>query len=310
MKQHQNVKQILEQLSEYYKSLVTKFKMFLIAELCVAKNTVDAYFCDIVEFLEFLYHRLKIKTVESVDKSVLRSYVSHMQSIGYKRSSMRRKINAIRSFFKFLLRKGYLTSTPVVHLSNIKKEKSLPSFLTKEEIEKLLSLIEPKDFISSRDRALLELLYSSGLRISEVAELVEEDVDFYEGLVNVKGKGGRQRIVPVGDVALKYIRQYLKFKHGIGIKTKSLFVNKFGTKLTVRGMRNIVSKWVKLAAIHKKITPHTFRHTFATHLLDAGCDLRSIQEMLGHQSLSTTNIYTHLTLDRLKKVYEEVHPRK
>lgn len=309
MKEKPN-KQVLDKLPENYKSLLTKFKTFLIAELCVANNTVVSYITDLINFFEFLYFSLKIKTIENVDKLILRSYVSYLQTSGYKKSSIRRKINAIRTFFKFLLRKRYLSSTPVIHLSNIKKEKSLPGFLTKEEVEQLLSLIEPKDFISSRDRALIELLYSSGLRISEVAELLENDIDFYEGLVNVKGKGGKERVVPVGDVALKYLRYYLRYKQNIGIKSKALFVNKFGTKLTVRGIRNIVSKWVKLAAIHKRVTPHTFRHTFATHLLDAGCDLRSIQEMLGHQSLSTTNIYTHLTLDRLKKVYEEVHPRK
>jgi site-specific recombinase XerD len=209
-----------------------------------------------------------------------------------------------------LLAKKYISSNPALYISNIKKEKILPSFLSKNEVEKLLSLIEPKDFKTSRDRALLELLYSSGLRISEVAKLLESDIDLYEGSVLVKGKGNKERIVPVGDIATRYIREYLKFKHNQGFKNPTLFLNKFGKPLSVRGIRKIITLWVKKASIHKKVTPHTFRHTFATHLLDAGCDLRSIQEMLGHKSLSTTNIYTHVSIERLKKVYEETHPRR
>ncbi|MCS7151742.1 MAG: tyrosine recombinase [Endomicrobia bacterium] len=306
----EKLKQSLERLTESYKSLLTKFKTFLIAEQCVSKNTLIAYVFDICNFLEYLCVKLKVKSIEDVNKTILRSYISLLQTAGYKRSSIRRKLNAIRTFFKFLVRKKHIKYNPIIYVSSIKREKNLPNFLTKKEVEELLSLIEPKDIFSARDRALMELLYSSGLRISEISELTEDDIDIYEGIVTVRGKGGKERIVPVGDVALIYIKRYLQYKHKEGMKTKYLFINKFGEKISVRSIRNIVSKWVKLAAIHKRVTPHTFRHTFATHLLDAGCDLRSIQEMLGHQSLSTTNIYTHLTLERLKKVYEEIHPRK
>ncbi len=195
-------------------------------------------------------------------------------------------------------------------MGNIKKLKRLPTFLTKEEISNLFSLIEPEDFMSARDRAILELLYSSGLRISELTQLTEYDIDLYEGLVTVKGKGNKERVVPVGDVAIKYIKEYLRYKHQFNPNEKYLFLNKFGKNLSIRGVRKIILRWIKKASIHKKVTPHTFRHTFATHLLESGCDLRSIQEMLGHQSLSTTNIYTHLTIERLKKIYQEAHPRK
>jgi tyrosine recombinase XerC len=295
---------------EIYKSLITKFKTYLIAEQNVSHNTVLAYTTDLYDFFSYIFYEVKIKNIQDVTKLVVRSYITKLQSLGYKKTSISRKINTLRTFFKFLVRKNFLHTNPILYLSSIKKEKSLPSFLTKDEIIKLFSLIQPIDFISARDRAILELLYSSGLRISELAQLTEDDIDLYEGLVTVQGKGGKERTVPVGSVAIGFIREYLKYKYELGIRKKELFLNKFGNRLSVRGIRKIVAKWVEKAAIHKKVSPHTFRHTFATHLLDAGCDLRSIQEMLGHQSLSTTNIYTHLTLERLKNVYEKVHPRK
>jgi len=315
-----NIKQIMKKIvflqkkitekPEIYKSLITKFKTYLIAERNASYNTVLSYTTDLFDFFNYVFYEIKIKNIQDVTKLVVRSYITKLQNLGYKKSSISRKINTLRAFFKFLVKKKILQTNPILYLSSIKKEKSLPSFLTKEEIEKLFSLIQPVDFISARDRAILELLYSSGLRISELAQLTEDDIDLYEGLVTVQGKGGKERTVPVGSVAVNYIREYLKYKYELGIRKKELFLNKFGNKLSVRGIRKIVTKWVNKAAIHKKVSPHTFRHTFATHLLDAGCDLRSIQEMLGHQSLSTTNIYTHLTLERLKSVYEKVHPRK
>ncbi len=280
------------------------------AEQNVSPNTTIAYIGDITEFFWFVFSKLKIKEVELVNKVVVRSFISYLQDLNYEKSSIIRKVNSLKTFFRFLIRKKIIQFNPVLYISNIKKAQRLPTFLTKEEIENLFSLIEPKDFASARDRALLELFYSSGLRISEVAQLTEDDIDLYEGLVTVKGKGNKERIVPVGDIALKYLREYMRYKHKLVNAEKYLFLNKFGQRLSVRGIRKVVSKWIKKAAIHKKVTPHTFRHTFATHLLEAGCDLRSIQEMLGHQSLSTTNIYTHLTIERLKKIYQEVHPRK
>ncbi len=304
------LQQKITDLPEYYRNLITKFKTYLIAEQNVSNNTVVSYTTDLFEFFNYIFFELKIKNVQVVNRSVVRSYVTKLQNLGYKKSSISRKINSLRTFFKFLVRKKILQTNPLIYLFSIKKEKSLPNFLTKEEIEKLFSLIEPTDFISARDRAILELLYSSGLRISELAQLTEDDIDLYEGLVTVQGKGGKQRSVPVGSVAISCIKEYLKYKYELGIRKKELFLNKFGNRLSVRGIRKIVAKWVKKAAIHKKVSPHTFRHTFATHLLDAGCDLRSIQEMLGHKSLSTTNVYTHLTLERLRNVYEKVHPRK
>lgn len=308
-----NLKQKIQvkNLPDEYKKFLIKFKTYLIAEQNVAENTIISYLNDLEEFLLFIYNNLKIKNIEQANKTTIRSFISELQQLGYKKNSIARKVNTLKIFFKFLVMKKLITQNPILYISNIKKEKILPSFMSKNEIEKLLSLIEPKDFFSSRDRAILELLYSSGLRISELAQLIENDLDLYEGLIRiVKGKGDKERVVPVGEIAIKFIKEYLKFKYKIGFTNKTLFLNKFGLPLSVRGIRKIISLWIKKASLYKKITPHTFRHTFATHLLEAGCDLRSIQEMLGHKSLSTTSIYTHLTLERLKKVYEEVHPRR
>jgi len=306
-----NLKQKIQQeLPNEFKIFLTKFKTYLITECNVAENTLISYLLDLEEFFLFISSVLKIKNISNVNKIVVRSFILELQQLGYKKNSILRKINTLKTFFKFLLAKKYILFNPVLYISNIKKEKTLPNFLSKNEVGKLLSLIEPKDFKTSRDRAILELLYSSGLRISEVTQLLENDIDLYEGLVLVKGKGNKERIVPVGDIAIKFIREYLKLKHKQGFKNPTLFLNKFGKPLSVRGVRKIISLWIKKASIHKKVTPHTFRHTFATHLLDAGCDLRSIQEMLGHKSLSTTNVYTHISIERLKKVYEETHPRR
>ncbi len=306
-----NLKQKLkEPLNEKYKTYLVKFKTYLLGERGLSKNTILSYVNDITEFLSFLEQQLHIKDIKQVNRAIIRAFIAELKNLNYKNSSISRKISALKTFFKLLARKSIVSVNPLMYISQIKKEKHLPNFLTKEEIINLLESIEPKDFISLRDRAILELLYSSGLRISEVSELNENDLDLYEGLVVVLGKGNKQRVVPIGDIALHYLIEYLKQKHKIGFNNKALFVNRYGGKISVRGIRKIVSKWVKKACIVKKVSPHSFRHTFATHLLESGCDLRSIQEMLGHKNLSTTNIYTHVTVDRLKKVYEKTHPRK
>ncbi|MCS7231142.1 MAG: tyrosine recombinase [Elusimicrobiota bacterium] len=306
----QKLKVNKDKIPDYFKNFITKYKTYLIAEKAVSNNTIISYITDLQEFFQYLSTDLNIKSINSVNRTIIRSFISYLQYMGYKKSSIIRKINAIRNFFKFLIFKKYIMSDPTLYLSSIKKEKNLPNFLTKEEINKLFDLIEPKDFFTARDRALFELLYSSGVRISELSQLDEDYIDMENGLIKVKGKGNRERVIPVGDIALKYIKKYLEYKYKNGFKNKELFVNKFGKRISVRGIRKIIMKWIKKASIYKKVSPHTFRHTFATHLLDAGCDLRSIQEMLGHKSLSTTNIYTHITLNRLKKIYEKIHPRK
>lgn len=306
-----NLKKIVpNDLSEQNKKYLLMFKSYLIGEKGFPKTTVDSYTLDVEEFLLYIEKKLNIKDIRDVNRTVIRSFMSELQGLDYKKSSISRKVSAIKIFFRLLLRKKIIFVSPLIYISNIKKEKMLPVFMTKQEINDLLEFVLPNNFVNARNRAILELLYSSGLRISEVVSLDEPDLDMYEGLVTVMGKGLRERIVPVGEVALEYLRKYLKFKLEFGISNKALFVNKYGKRLSVRMVRKIISSLLKRLSIHKKISPHTFRHTFATHLLERGCDLRSIQEMLGHKSLSTTNIYTHVTVERLKDIYEKTHPRK
>lgn len=306
-----NLKQLLTQkVSEQNKKYLLIFKTYLVGEKGFPRTTVNSYLLDIEEFFLYIEQKLNLTDITKVNRVIIRSFMAQLQELGYKKSSIARKISALKIFFKLLLRKKIIPTNPLLYTPTIKKSRPLPNFLTKEEINKLFDIVNMDSFVHSRDRAILELLYSSGLRISEIVSLNESDIDIYEGIVRVLGKGGKERIVPVGDIALECIRNYLKLKRQLNIPEKALFVNRYGKRLTARGIRKNVYKWIKIASLHKKVSPHTFRHTFATHLLESGCDLRSIQEMLGHKSLSTTNIYTHITLERLRDVYEKSHPRK
>ena len=194
----------------------------------------------------------------------------------------------------------------MVILSSPKQEKHLPLFLTEEEVSKLIEAALPKDERGLRDRAILETFYSTGIRISELAGLSIEDIDFIGGIVKVMGKGKKERLVPIGERAIASIRAYLDSRKK---QADTLFLNKSKKRITTRGIRNIVRKYIRNAGIKQGVSPHTFRHSFATHLLNRGADLRSVQELLGHANLSTTQIYTHLTTDRLKSVYDKAHPR-
>ncbi len=218
-------------------------------------------------------------------------------------------MSALRSFIKFLRSNGVLKGNPVFGVPLPKSSRPLPKFLTETEIGNLLSTPEGYDRKQqNRDRAVLELIYSSGLRRSEVALLNVGDVDYLAGTVRVFGKGSKERIVPVGLGALKCLRDYLKDR----VHTEDsapLFINSRGTRLSDSGVVFVLARWIKRTSLLKKITPHTLRHSFATHLMNNGCDIRTVQEMLGHASLQTTQIYTHVSLERMKEVYKDSHPR-
>jgi integrase/recombinase XerC len=209
-----------------------------------------------------------------------------------------------------------ITANPCINLPTPKRERRVPKFLTEQEIQKLINEISAvkNRLAAARNGALVEVMYSSGLRVSEIESLDIENVDFWNGTVRVVGKGNRERIVPIGDVALKAVRDYLKEKNEkVGVVEKGcsrpLFTNLKGGRLTTRAIHMLIESSSRKAGITRKISPHVLRHSFATHLLDHGCDLRSLQEMLGHKSLSTTQIYAHITTERLRKVYERAHPR-
>jgi len=288
------------------------FLQYLRAERNYSPNTVKAYRADVSGFYEFLNKSYPGLTCGQCTKLVIRDFFSYLQNSRLKRSSVIRKIEAVRSFFKYLSLEKLVGLNPFLNLSTPKRELRIPVFLTEGEIKSLFAIPD----INSRDRAMLEILYSCGLRISELVGLNWGDVDFISGVVRVWGKGGRERIVPAGDEGLEALRIYQKDQIKAGItpaggrdSSKGVFLNKSRIRLSQRGARKAIHNWFILAGFVKKVSPHTLRHSFATHLLDRGCDLRSVQEMLGHKSLATTQIYTHVTTESLKRVYEKAHPR-
>ncbi|MCM8764563.1 MAG: tyrosine recombinase XerC [Candidatus Omnitrophica bacterium] len=268
-----------------------------------SSHTVSAYMTDLEQFFSFAGY-----DIDSVDVDFLRKYLFHLKvKKNYGSRSISRKIAAIKSFFKFLAKRGYTKKNPALLICSPKLPIRLPSFLTYKEVESIIEAANGKDEAGLRDRAIIELLYSSGLRVGELVSLKIGDINIPEGTVKVKGKGNKERIVPIGSYALDSIFEYLKKRSRA--RTPFIFLNKKGGRITSRSVERIINKYAKLAGITKKVTPHVFRHSFATHLLDRGADLRTVQEMLGHSDIATTQIYTHVTVQQLKEIYERFHPR-
>ncbi len=268
-------------------------------------HTILNYKLDLQDFNKFLAGT----ALEKVDYLALRKYLAVLKEKGLGSRSVGRRLSALRSFFRFLSREGHIKTNPMLMLSSPKLDKHLPSFMTEEEVSKLIESAfakNEKDLLGLRDRAVLEVFYSSGLRISELAGLNLEDVDFIGGIVKIRGKGKKERIAPIGEAALTAIRKYLERRKK---QVDAVFLNKNSRRITTRGIRDIVVKYLRVAGIKPGVSPHTFRHSFATHLLNRGADLRTVQELLGHANLSTTQIYTHLTTEKLKSVYDKAHPR-
>jgi len=285
---------------------VEKFIRYLEIERNASKHTLVNYSIDLKSLSEFL----KDEPIEKVDYVVLRRYLASLKELKLSKVSIARKIASIRSFFKFLFREGIIKNNPASSLSTPKRDKHLPKFLDEKEIVLLLESPGKEDESGLRDAAILETLYSTGIRVSELVGLNIVSVDQIGGVIKVLGKGKKERIVPIGDRALQAIRDYLKKRRlAGGNDDRALFFNKNGGRLTDRSVRRIINKYILKTSIQQKISPHTLRHSFATHLLDHGADLRSVQELLGHANLSTTQIYTHITTERLKSAYEKTHPR-
>jgi len=283
---------------------IEKFIQFLKIQKNISENTALAYRRDIEQFSRFL--ETKKLDIKNSDKFTIRDYLANVLQPVEKKSSIIRKIAAMRGFFNFLVKCKVLKMSPMDFVLTPKAEKHLPNFLTVGEINLILSSPDILKISGLRDRAILELLYSSGLRISELIGLSKTDVDYILGTVKVMGKGGKQRLIPVGDFALDTIRKYLKMRKD---SSAILFAGNKSQKLSGRCIQKMLKKYLQKEGITKKITPHSLRHTFATHLLDNGCDIRSVQEMLGHKNLATTQIYTHVTSQMMKKIYDKVHPR-
>ena len=284
---------------------VEKFIRYLDIERNASKHTLINYSVDLKSLSEFL----KEEPIEKVDYVSLRRYLAHVKELSLSKVSIARKIASIRSFFKFLFREGIIKNNPASSLSTPKRDKHLPKFLDEKEIVLLLESPDKEGEAGLRDRAILETLYSTGIRVSELVGLNMDHIDQIGGIIKVYGKGKKERIVPIGERALQAIRDYLKARRPVAKETKALFFNKNGGRLSDRSIRRIINKYIIKASIQQKISPHTLRHSFATHMLDHGADLRSVQELLGHANLSTTQIYTHITTERLKSAYTKAHPR-
>ena len=290
------------------KNEIDQFIHYLGTERNVSGHTLDAYQSDLEQFREFLFReRGADATVEMVDHLLIRRYMALLHK-SHKKSSIGRKLAAIRACFKFLLRQGKVARNPAELVSTPKKEKRLPYHLTIDEVTDLVEAPEGAESLPLRDRVILETLYSCGIRVSELTGLNVASLELDEGLVRVLGKGNKERIVPLGSYARQAIAAYFALRGNLPADAP-LLLNARGGRLTSRSVGRIVDKYILKLATVKKISPHTLRHTFATHLLEGGADLRAIQELLGHASLSTTQKYTHVSIDRLMEVYDKAHPK-
>ena len=276
-----------------------------------SEKTIETYYTALNQFEEYISLMHSPDTaIEEISKEDVNYFLGWLHDKGMKKRSIKLKISAIKSFFKFCYKKDIISSNPAALVVLPKTEKTLPSFLLEKEVEKLLASFDKEDPLQLRNLALIELLYSSGLRISEALQLNINDIDTKERSVKVIGKGNKQRIVPVGRKALETIEEYNKKRNEISEKrTNALFISRNGKRLSSREAYRVIHNSLQGITEATKKSPHILRHTFATHLLDKGADLQSVSEMLGHSSLSTTQVYTHVSVERLKEAYKKAHPK-
>jgi len=287
-----------------------KYISYLEVERNASAYTVRNYTTDLLDFFNFLKAK-GTGSLKEVDKHIVRDYLSWLVEQGFAKASIARKLSAIRSFYRYLLREGMVPTSPVATTSSPKLDRRLPSFLAIEEIERLLEAPDLSSPVGQRDRALLELLYAAGLRVSELVSLNLGQVNLDTREIRVWGKGSKERMVLMGEPAAKALTIYLNQGRPelLGKKGGSaLFLNRYGERLTERRVQRILEKYANIAGIGRRVHPHMLRHTFATHLLDGGADLRVVQELLGHASLSSTQIYTHVSKSQARKVYLSAHP--
>ena len=326
-------------------AIIQEFLNYLNFEKRFSEHTAKCYGVDLLQFSEFLVNRSEgaplasepvslssehqggsatalqtkpeVKTDQSllsVDINAVRAYLARLNEKQYSKTTIARKLATLRSFYKFLVKRNRVGSNPVIAVRTPKQEKRLPKFLEYEEVRKLLETPPMDSWLGARDRAIMETLYSTGMRVSELVALNMDDIDFLGEVVHIRGKGKKERITPISSSTLQVIQHYIEFRNrraqsNSNFDMKVLFVNKHGRRLSTRSVRRKMDKYLKIAGLDPAISPHTLRHSFATHMLNNGADLRSVQELLGHQSLSTTQIYTHLTTKKLKEVYDSAHPR-
>lgn len=282
-----------------------------------SQHTLRAYKIDLRQFLSFMESE-NCSRFEDVNHLFLRKFLAFMRTQGYSKRTIARKLATLRSFYKFLCQREIVEYNPAKALRTPRHENKLPRFHNINEIETLLNTPDEKTQQGLRDKAILETLYSSGIRVSELVGLNNEDVDMLARIIKVRGKGKKERLAPIGSFAINAIQLYMNAKAQPPLSPPfnkggrggfPLFLNKYGGRLTTRSIARMLEKYLRLAGLHQGASPHSLRHSFATHLLDKGADLRAVQELLGHAHLSTTQIYTHVTTERLKQVYNNAHPR-
>ena len=309
--------------SSSLKNLISSFVKSLYAEKGYSENTCRAYLHDLKEFASFIFsswfseNMSKTKAdsfrADQIDGLMIRGYLGFLHKKN-KKATIARKLSAIRSFFRELVKHGVILENPVELILTPKQEQMIPAYLPVDDMFRLLDSIKDDNLAGLRNRAIFETLYSCGLRVSELSGMNLFDVDFTKSVIRVLGKGDRERIVPIGRKALEAIKAYrqrLREESGISDDTNApLFLNKNQGRLTVRSIARILDKIAKECGLLAPVSPHALRHTFATHMLDAGADLRIVQELLGHKSLSTTQKYTHVSIDRLMEAYDKAHPRR
>ncbi|MFP6659764.1 MAG: tyrosine recombinase XerC [Pirellulales bacterium] len=296
------------------KQAIQRFLQYLQVERNASDLTIKSYREDLSALSVHLEESCGIcPTPGEITTLDLRGYVAGLQEAGYAKTTIARRLATLRSFFRFGQREGWTDANPAKPLRNPRRGRSLPHFLSADEIGRLLSAPPSNEPQGKRDRAILETMYSAGLRVSELVGLREGDLDFDGGVVRVLGKGKRERLTPIGSFAVRALRNWLAVRKLAADQPDGaaapVFVNKFGRPITTRSVARMLEKYLKLTGLDMRTSPHTLRHSFATHLLDAGADIRSVQELLGHKSLVTTQIYTHLSTAGLREAYEKAHPR-
>ncbi|PWG53084.1 site-specific tyrosine recombinase XerD [Ligilactobacillus salivarius] len=292
-------------------NILMDYLHYLKVERGLSENTINSYGIDLKLFLEYLREN-EIPSFNQVNKEVIVNYMQSEKNNNKANSSILRSVSSLRKFFQYLAQEKIIEKDPMLLIDTPKKKQHLPQVLTKEEVEKLLRSPNTGQVLGLRDRAMLELMYATGLRISEIINLKLEDLHLTMGTLQTLGKGHKERIVPVGDEAIKWVNRYLEEARPKLLKQKRsnyLFLNFHGNNLTRQGVWKNLKAEVRKAGIQKNITPHTLRHSFATHILENGADLRIVQELLGHADISTTQIYTHLSNKQLADIYNRAHPR-
>ena len=292
-------------------NILMDYLHYLKVERGLSENTINSYGIDLKLFLEYLREN-EIPSFKQVNKEVIVNYMQSEKNNNKANSSILRSVSSLRKFFQYLAQEKIIEKDPMLLIDTPKKKQHLPQVLTKEEVEKLLRSPNTGQVLGLRDRAMLELMYATGLRISEIINLKLEDLHLTMGTLQTLGKGHKERIVPVGDEAIKWVNRYLEEARPKLLKQKRsnyLFLNFHGNNLTRQGVWKNLKAEVRKAGIQKNITPHTLRHSFATHILENGADLRIVQELLGHADISTTQIYTHLSIKQLADIYNRAHPR-